>query len=344
MGYIKGLSCKYSKGHHGYLYDVDYWKYKGWGCETFEDVCFDEETPCPIPDYADEWLYATQMKTIKSIKVDDCLLSVAMKEKDALLGNLSSSRDTDSCFYKKLKLINDIENLHHKTESGLRITADGATGRTYSIMTRLRSDVRHGNYLTIDGEGFKEVDLSNAQPTLLGLRVKRKLKEQGKVLHSLWLGHALMGDFYEWLIDITCLLEDRSVDDIISDYNDLVSKNKKSKKKKVREQALEEQSILYKVNGMTSTDPYTKLRPLIKHWIIKSLFGKQIVGTDNKEPKSIEKVFLKNLWKYLKENEPDIYAEILWHKKHPEPKKKKPSENASELARKSRREEWAMQT
>ncbi|MCM1222298.1 MAG: hypothetical protein NC548_48310, partial [Lachnospiraceae bacterium] len=242
-------------------------------------------------------------------------------------------------YNKKLKHFNDIENLHHKTDSGMNITIDGANGRLYSIMTRMKSEYRHGGFFTINGERFKEVDISNSQPTLLGLRVKRKKQELGNTLNSLWMEHALKGDFYEWLIDITGLLKDRSVDDIISEYNNHISKNKKSKKKKVREQALDEENVLDKVKHESSSNPYIKLRPLIKHWIIKFLFGKQMVGVDDKQPKNIERKFLKNLWRYLYENEPSIYEEILWYKKHPEPKRKHPDENASVLARRLQDEE-----
>lgn len=42
---------------------------------------------------------------------------------------------------------------------------------------------------------------------------------------------------------------------------------------------------------------------------------------------------------YLKENESHIYKELLWFKKHPQPKKKNPREKASELARKLQEEE-----
>ena len=31
LGYIKGMRCNYSVGNHGYIYDVDYWKFKNWG-------------------------------------------------------------------------------------------------------------------------------------------------------------------------------------------------------------------------------------------------------------------------------------------------------------------------
>ena len=150
--------------------------------------------------------------------------------------------------------------------------------------------------------------------------------------------HAVKGDFYEWLIDITGLT-DLQTDEIILKLEETISKDKKSKKKAVRERAEENERVLNKVKRETSVDPHVKLRPLVKHWIIKFLFGKQIVCPDNKEVKGSERLFLKNLCLYLKTNETHIYHELLWYKKHPLPKKKNPMETASELARKLQEEE-----
>ena len=38
MGYITNLFRSYSVGHHGYQYEVDYWKFKKWDKEFFVDV------------------------------------------------------------------------------------------------------------------------------------------------------------------------------------------------------------------------------------------------------------------------------------------------------------------
>ena len=337
MGYITRMIRSYSVGNHGYQYEVDYWKFKKWDTDFFEDIEFEEEkkTTLTIPIFGDEWLYTKQIETFKSMEVDVSFFSDLMKDKDEILSNLSNDRDSKS---KNLNHINDMEILYHKKDGLDRIVIDGAEGRLYSIMTRIKSYYRHGGFLSINGEKFKEVDLSNSQPTLLGLMEKRKLNEAGKEFNSLWLEHALKGNFYEWLVDITGLGE-MEIDDILLKFEEVINKNKKSRKRHVKEQAKENENILNKVKRETSTDPHVKLRPLVKHWIIKFLFGKQIVCPDNKEVKGIERKFLKNLCVYLKDNEPYIYNELLWYKKHPQPKRKKPCENASELARKLQEEE-----
>lgn len=346
MGFIKGLSCNYSKGHHGYLYDVDYWKYKGWGKDFFVDVDLGEnsDSPCPssivpVNPVSAEWLWEKQVNTFKMMKVDEDFYSHVQAQKDSILGRGVSRDKMSSVDLKKLSLINDMENLFHKTDRCMNPTIDGVGGRFYSIMTGLKSNVRHGNILSIGGVGFKEVDLSNSQPTLLGLMVKKKLEGQGIRVNSMWLKHALSGDFYEWLVDITHLIDHYSVDEIISSLENKASRLGKSKNKKVVEQAREIDDLVCKVKTETSSDPHKKLRPLVKHWIIKFLFGKQIVSVDDKGVKDIERMFLKNLCRYLKENETYIYDEIIWNKKHPEPKKDNPDETASPLARKLQEEE-----
>ena len=100
-------------------------------------------------------------------------------------------------------------------------------------------------------------------------------------------------------MDITGLTE-LSTDDIIIKLEGTISKDKKSKKKIVRERADENERILNKVKRETSTDPHVKLRPLVKHWIIKFLFGKLIVNPNNKEVKGIERNFLKTMCNTLK--------------------------------------------
>ena len=338
MGYITKLFRSYSVGHHGYQYEVDYWKFKKWDSDVFVDIPFDgeKETPCPIPDYGNEWLYRKQIDTFNSMELDEIFFSDLMKKRDEYLGKTCLNDKVSKT--KNLNHINDMETLYHKKEGLNSIVIDGQEGRLYSIMTRMKSDYRHGGFLSINGKQFKEVDLSNSQPTLLGLMVKRKQQEIGHDFKSLWLEHAVKGDFYEWLIDVTGLTG-LQTDEIIRNLEETISKDKKSKKKHVREQAKDYENILIKVKRETSTDPHVKLRPLVKHWIIKFLFGKQIVCPDNKEVKGMERKFLKSLCRYLKTNEPHIYEELIWYKKHPQPKKKNPCEDASELARKLQEEE-----
>lgn len=342
MGYITGKRCNYSVGNHGTQYYVNYQKYKGWGDEFFEDVYFDEETPtCLKPEFGDEWLWDKQIETLHAIKVNDDFYSSVIRDKDGCLVCLSN-KDVDKNdmreLKKKLDLIHKVETLKHKTDSCMKITIDGQEGRLYSIMTRMKSDYRHSSVFTINGERFREVDLCNAQPTLLGLMVKQKVESQNQQFHSLWLEQALSGTFYEWIAEITGLT-DIPVNQTIKELTTQIEKDKKSKKKKVREQACELEDIVKQVKNDPSEKAERKLRKLVKHWLIKFLFGKKIVCPDDKEVKGVERKFLKRLCKYLYENETHIYNELIWYKKHTKPKKKKPTEDASELARKLQEEE-----
>ena len=38
MGFIKGLQCNYSTSNHGYIYEVDYLKYRNWNQELYDVV------------------------------------------------------------------------------------------------------------------------------------------------------------------------------------------------------------------------------------------------------------------------------------------------------------------
>lgn len=73
MGYITKMRRSYSVAHHGYQYDVDYWKFKKWDKDFFVDIDLDEEkeTPGSIPDFGDEWLYCKQIETFKAMEVDE---------------------------------------------------------------------------------------------------------------------------------------------------------------------------------------------------------------------------------------------------------------------------------
>jgi len=79
----------------------------------------------------------------------------------------------------------------------------GYAGRFHTPMTNMRSEHRH-KYLRLDGELITEVDVSNAQPSFLGLLVFRETN-----VRSEWLKQCLSGHFYEWIIEKTNSTEDR---------------------------------------------------------------------------------------------------------------------------------------
>ena len=197
MGFIKGLQCNYSTSNHGYIYEVDYLKYRNWNQELYEVVSVDEDndddkpdTPTDLTETEREWLLDKQIKTIKSIRVDNDLFHSLMKKRETYLSNPQTKTPE---LQKELNHIYDIEALYYKTDSAFRVKIDGEQGRFYSVMTRLKSDYRIDGTLHIKGERFCEVDISSAQPALLGLILKEKHPD----IHSQWLEHCLAGGFLQ---------------------------------------------------------------------------------------------------------------------------------------------------
>jgi hypothetical protein len=66
-------------------------------------------------------------------------------------------------------------------------------GRYYTCLTNMHNEIR--KELCIDGEQVVEVDISSAQPAMLGLL----LRERYPNVKSAWLDHCEKGDFYEWI-------------------------------------------------------------------------------------------------------------------------------------------------
>ena len=56
MGYITKMRRSYSVGHHGYQYEVNYWKFKKWDKDFFMDIEFEEDKvfTCVEPEFGDE--------------------------------------------------------------------------------------------------------------------------------------------------------------------------------------------------------------------------------------------------------------------------------------------------
>ena len=74
MGYITKMRRSYSVGNHGYQYEVDYWKFKKWDKDFFVDIDLDDEneTPCVIPEFCDEWLWDKRIETLlRAMKCSD---------------------------------------------------------------------------------------------------------------------------------------------------------------------------------------------------------------------------------------------------------------------------------
>ena len=344
MGFIKGLKCNYSTSNHGYIYEVYYLKYRNWNQELYEVVSVEEDndddkpdTPTDLTETEREWLLDKQIKTIKSIRVDNDLFRSLMKKRETYLSNPQTKT---SELQKELNLIYDLESIHYKTDSAFRVKIDGEQGRLYSVMTRLKSDYRINGTLHIKGEGFSEVDISSAQPALLGLILKEKHPD----IHSQWLEHCLAGDFYKWVFDITGM-ENYAVEQVVDellkiDYVRSWRGNDNLSLKKLAENNRKIVDRVYEV-GNESKEKHQLFRPVIKSWIMRFLFCKDKMTSTEKDGRTIYKHFCHNLCTYLKENEPLLYEMLCWYrcKENHIPKKRNPDKTTSALYLKLQQEE-----
>ena len=339
MGYIKGLQCGYSTSNHGYIYEVDYLKYRNWNqVPLYEDAPMDEPDK---PDVGSEieraWLLDKQIKTIKSIRVDNDLFLSLMKKRETYLSNPQTKT---SELQKELNHIYDLESIHYKTDSAFRVKIDGEQGRLYSVMTRLKSDYRVDGTLYLKGERFCEVDISSAQPALLGIILKEKHPD----IQSQWLEHCLAGDFYKWFFDITGM-ENYAVEQVVDELLkiDYVRRWTGSNNHSLKRKAENNRKIVDRVSEIEkeSKEKHRLFRPVVKSWIMRFLFCKDKMTSTAKDGRTIYKHFCHNLCTYLKENEPLLYEMLCWYrcKENHIPKKRNPDKTTSALYLKLQQEE-----
>jgi len=226
MGIFSGVKTGYlhvndKTKDHGRIYNVDVEKLKEWApswTPAFDDLwvsnsydsdfdyCFlegDDEESRQSWTQHDDWFSQRQYEAISS-------LSVQADDYEKALNFLNT------CTYENLDSMDDKEkkelrwqhitsrrlvNLHNGVIGGCKVDDKG--GRFYSMMVGLGRDNRRDS-VQLDGERVVEVDISSAQPTLLGLKIK---KDKGKTTE--WLSQCLSGDFYEWVKKITRLSVER---------------------------------------------------------------------------------------------------------------------------------------
>ena len=196
------------KGSHGYKYKVNYFKW----VELMTGVSKDRvsmllDIEVDWSGYED-WYAERQYETITSMtantkiyeqakdyleKFDDYFFSttLAADEKKHLTDKWFAARSLTAIAehdtYHTLRHYDDSED---NDEEKLIYNA----GRYYTCLTNMQGDVRR-DALLIDGEQVVEVDISSAQPAMLGLL----LRERHPDVKSAWLAHCEKGDFYEWI-------------------------------------------------------------------------------------------------------------------------------------------------
>ena len=211
MGYFESVKenyCYSAKGSHGYNYrvdmlkwvelamsvprgnvsvsldiDIDWTGYEDWfgerQYETFSMMSVKQNVYEQAKNYLDEfdnYFYTTTLKEDEKKHITDkwsaakAIIAIAEHNNYFMLRHSDDSEK------------NNQDKMIHNA------------GRYYHCLTNVRGDVRR-ECLLIDGEPIVEVDVSAAQPTMLGLL----LRDNHPDIKSAWLEHCEKGDFYEWV-------------------------------------------------------------------------------------------------------------------------------------------------
>ena len=211
MGYLEGVKDNYShiKGDgHGYNYKVDMFKWaeqmKG---VSRDNVSMSLDIEVDWSGYED-WYGERQYETITSMTVepkiyekaktylenyDDYFFSTTLKadEKKHLTDKWFAAWSlTAIALHDTYHMLRHSDDSEDNDEEKMIYNA----GRYYTCLTNMRGEVRR-EALRIDGEPVVEVDISSAQPAMLGLL----LRERYPYVRSAWLAHCEKGDFYEWI-------------------------------------------------------------------------------------------------------------------------------------------------
>ena len=210
MGYLEGVKDNYShsmSGAHGYNYWVDMFKWVELAKSVSRgNVSVSLDIDIDWTGYED-WFGERQYKTFSLMSVnpkvyeqaknyldefDDYFFTTTLKEdeKKHITDKWSAAKAITAIaehnYYFMLRHSDDSEK---NDENKLIHNA----GRYYHCLTNVRGDVRRE--CLIDGELIVEVDVSAAQPTMLGLL----LRSNHPAVKSAWLSHCEKGDFYEWV-------------------------------------------------------------------------------------------------------------------------------------------------
>ena len=211
MGLLEEVKENYSHSKdssHGYQYKVDWFKWaelmKG---VSKDNVSMSLDIEVDWTGYED-WYGERQYETITSMTVepniydkaktylenyDDYFFSTTLKadEKKHLTDKWFAARSltaiAENDTYHMLRHSDDSED---NDEEKMIHNA----GRYYTCLTNMQGEARR-EALRIDGEPVVEVDISSAQPAMLGLL----LRERYPYVRSAWLAHCEKGDFYEWI-------------------------------------------------------------------------------------------------------------------------------------------------
>ena len=210
MGLLEGVKDNYShskENAHGYYYKVDEFRW----IELMNGVSKGNTTlsldvEIDWSGYED-WYGERQYETITSMSVEPQIYEQAktyLEKYDEYFSTTTLKADEKKHFTDKWFAARAVSAIaEHDTYHMLRHSDDSEdnddekmiynAGRYYTCLTNMHGDIRRE--LRIDGEPVVEVDISAAQPTMLGLL----LRERHPDIKSAWLEHCVKGDFYEWI-------------------------------------------------------------------------------------------------------------------------------------------------
>ena len=210
MGLLEGVKENYSHSRenaHGYHYKIDYFRWfeltKG---VVKGNVSMSLDIDVDWSGYED-WYGERQFETIKSMTVEPTVYQQAktyLEKYDEYFFSTTLKADEKKHFTDKWFAARAVSAIaEHDTYYMLRHSDDSEdndeeklihnAGRYYTCLTNMHSEIR--KELCIDGEPIVEVDISSAQPAMLGLL----LRERYPNVRSAWLSHCEKGDFYEWI-------------------------------------------------------------------------------------------------------------------------------------------------
>ena len=210
MGLLDGVKENYSNSRdygHGYNYDINYFKW----VEIMKGVSSGNVSmPLDIEiDWSgyEDWYGERQYETITSMSVGSKVYEQAknyLEQYDKYFYSITLKEGERKHFTDKWFAARAVSAIaEHDTYHMLRHSDDSEdnddekliynAGRYYTCLTNMHNEMR--KELRIDGEPVVEVDISAAQPTMLGLLLRERYPD----IRSAWLEHCEKGDFYEWI-------------------------------------------------------------------------------------------------------------------------------------------------
>ena len=211
MGLLEKVKENYShskENPHGYQYEIDWFKWvelmKG---VSRGNVSMSLDFEVDWTGYED-WFGERQYETIKSMTVEPKVYDKAktyLEKFDEYFFSTTLAADERKHLTDKWFAARSLTAIaEHDTYYMLRHSDDSEdndeekmihnAGRYYTCLTNMQGEVRRET-LRIDGEQVVEVDISSAQPAMLGLLLRERYPD----VKSAWLAHCEKGDFYEWI-------------------------------------------------------------------------------------------------------------------------------------------------